>query len=250
MPLGGVAILVSIDGKLWLNRKQKLSVKVNCHEKTFCSQAGELCHLTGVCLITYFAYLFLGYLCTKKFKYSILKDFILVIRQSDGPAIKLENVVNDWRLWPECSCFVRAGPDTQPEGAKHGAVFASQVQSWIGDTCVAVQSFVRLWNYQGIVILLTALARSRFKAYRTIKGARNKIAKNRDEFFNFIVRVSCCIYFLSLLPIFLGGQLCCQVYEIWLACFFYCLNAKFYFTICIWHHYYRFLRYLSKLVDH
>jgi hypothetical protein len=35
-------------------------------------------------MLTYF----FGYLYTKNFKYSILKDFILVIRQSDGPAIK------------------------------------------------------------------------------------------------------------------------------------------------------------------
>ena len=45
-------------------------------------------HLTAVCLITQFAYLFIRIPYTKNFKYFILKDFILVIRQTDGPAIK------------------------------------------------------------------------------------------------------------------------------------------------------------------
>ena len=42
--------------------------------------------LTGVCLITYFINFF-GYLYIKKFKYSILRDFNLVIRQPDGQAV-------------------------------------------------------------------------------------------------------------------------------------------------------------------
>ena len=46
-PLGGVALSVSAGEKLRFNRKQKLSVKENCHGITFRSQAGELCHLTA-----------------------------------------------------------------------------------------------------------------------------------------------------------------------------------------------------------
>jgi len=47
MPLGGVALFVSVGEKARFNRKQKLSVKVNYHGITDGSHAAELCHLTA-----------------------------------------------------------------------------------------------------------------------------------------------------------------------------------------------------------
>jgi hypothetical protein len=54
--------------------------------------------------------------------------------------------------------------------------------------------FIAFWNYQGAVSCLRALAGSRFEALLTYQGCTIQPAINRDEFFNFIVRVSICAF--------------------------------------------------------
>ena len=64
----------------------------------------------------------------------------MVFVTPNGPAIKLVGVA-------ECveavatKAPLRQSPGTQPEGAKHGAFFAVQVQSFVSYTSVAVQCF-------------------------------------------------------------------------------------------------------------
>jgi hypothetical protein len=41
MPLGGVALFVSVYEKSRYNRKQNLSVELNCHGITFCCPEGR-----------------------------------------------------------------------------------------------------------------------------------------------------------------------------------------------------------------
>jgi hypothetical protein len=82
-------------------------------------------------MLTYF----FGYLYTKNFKYSILKDFILVIRQSDGPAIKggcvtrRQHRVGSW-YFSRKAVTVQGG---------YGVLFAVMVQFLLSITRVAVQ---------------------------------------------------------------------------------------------------------------
>jgi hypothetical protein len=77
-----------------------------------------------------------GYLSEEVIKYSILEDLILVIRQSDGPAIKGGCVTRrehrvESRYFSQKTVTVQGG---------YGAFFAIRVPSFMAYTNVAVQS--------------------------------------------------------------------------------------------------------------
>ena len=104
---------------------------------------------------------FFGYLYMKNFKYSILKDFILVIRQSDGPAI-----------WGGCV------PAFFPK-KRDGALFAVQVQSFVNITRVAPAPLLQIKS--GGTILIGAGKLSRYRMFVGGTGAVSRYKQSRSQ---------------------------------------------------------------------
>ena len=91
----------------------------------------------------------------------------------NGPAIKVGCVT--WRSHPATGPGTLAGKLSRWQD-RYGVLFAVSVQSLLGITSVAVQSFLReMGGYPGIVILLIVVARSGFvKHYCSVWSAEVK----------------------------------------------------------------------------